>query len=126
LSPLLRAAGGILVVAAVGAVAAGALTGDATRAALAEGGPACLFRHLTGVVCPFCGMTHAALALGAWRWSEALDQHPLAPLVLLATAWCGICLARGRPLHLFGRPIAARAVIAAVLVIWTWNLVAHA
>jgi hypothetical protein len=123
---LLRVAGGSLFLAVIGALVAGALVGDQTRVALAEGGPACLFRWLTGLVCPFCGMTHAALDLGAGRWASALSEHPLAPLVALAVAWVGLRLARGQELELFGRAVGSRALLAVVLAVWAVNLVAHA
>lgn len=121
-----RVAGGFLFLGVVGALLAGALVGDETRVVLAEGGPACLFRTLTGLVCPFCGMTHATLDLGAGRWASALNEHPLAPLVALAVAWVGFRLGRGQRLELFGREIGSRALLAAVLVVWAVNLVAHA
>jgi hypothetical protein len=123
---LLRVAGGVLFVCVIGALLAGALVGDETRVALAEGGPACLFRTLTDLVCPFCGMTHATLDLGAGRFASALSEHPLAPLVALAVAWVGLRLARGQQLELFGRTIGSRALLAAVLAVWAVNLVAHA
>ncbi len=122
----LRVAGGVLFLAVIGALLAGAVTGDETRVALAEGGPACIVRGLFGLVCPFCGMTHATLDLGAGRWASALAEHPLAPLVALAVAWVGLRLARGQPLELFGRTIGPRALLAAVLAVWAVNLVAHA
>lgn len=44
--------------------------------------PGCLFRALTGIDCPGCGMTRAFLLLGQLRISEALRLHPLAPALL--------------------------------------------
>lgn len=123
---LLRVAGAVLFVCVIGALLAGAIVGDETRVALAEGGPACLFRWLTGLVCPFCGMTHATLDLGAGRIASALNEHPLAPLVALAVAWVGLRLARGKPLELFGRAIGPRALLIVIVAVWAVNLVAHA
>ena len=37
----------------------------------------CLFRLMTGLPCPGCGLTHAALALCRGEWKESLRYHPL-------------------------------------------------
>lgn len=41
------------------------------------GGFKCVFRTLTGIPCPGCGMTRALLALLSWDLSGALYYHPL-------------------------------------------------
>jgi hypothetical protein len=38
----------------------------------------CLFRGLTGIPCPGCGLTRAAIALLRGDWAAALLLHPLA------------------------------------------------
>lgn len=40
----------------------------------------CLFRRLTGIPCPGCGMTRAFLAAFRLDFSEAFRMHPLWPL----------------------------------------------
>ncbi|MBI4876266.1 MAG: DUF2752 domain-containing protein [Acidobacteria bacterium] len=68
------------------------LAGAALWCALAprwlEPAPLCGFRWLTGLPCPFCGMTHALPALARGLWSEALGWNALSPLAagLLAAA----------------------------------------
>jgi hypothetical protein len=44
----------------------------------------CLFRELTGLPCPFCGGTTAAVRLGHARLGGALQASPLAVGVLAA------------------------------------------
>ena len=50
--------------------------------------PGCVFHQVTGLPCPTCGATHAALALAAGDPVGALLWNPLAALVLGA-AWAG-------------------------------------
>lgn len=45
----------------------------------------CLFRELTGIPCPFCGGTTAAVRLGHGNLTAALGASPLA--VLLLATW---------------------------------------
>lgn len=52
--------------------------------------PGCPFKHATGLACPTCGLTRAALALGQGAWREALHWYP--GLLLLALAAPGFVL----------------------------------
>ncbi len=52
--------------------------------ALVEYLPPCWFRAVTGIPCPTCGTTHAALALLDGRPLAALAANPLATLAGLA------------------------------------------
>lgn len=49
----------------------------------------CLFRNVTGIPCPGCGMTRAFALLARGDWRAALAMHPLAPLLAaeLGLAW---------------------------------------
>ena len=46
------------------------------------GVPLCPFAAVTGVACPSCGLTRAALALVSMRPEEAVAWHPLAFVAL--------------------------------------------
>ena len=50
------------------------------------GNTICLFRRLTEVPCPGCGLTRAFVHLARGEWLAALADHPLAPLVALELA----------------------------------------
>ncbi len=77
-----RVAAGGWLLGIAGALLAGALGGGAA-AWVAEDGPVCPFRALTGVSCALCGMTHAVVALGRGDLGAALGHHPLAPALVL-------------------------------------------
>src|SRR4051794_24374148 len=66
----------------VGAAALGGISGaDVTH----PGAPGCLLRALTGIPCPFCGLTHSMMALGQSNLGAAVAQNPLG-LVLFPLA----------------------------------------
>ena len=66
--------------------------------ALAPFVPACPFRAITGLPCPTCGTTHAALALLDGRIGDAFVANPLAAIAgigfvaggLVAPAWAAL------------------------------------
>ena|SRR5690242_1584175 len=63
----------------VGAAALGGISGvDVNH----PGAPGCLLRAVTGIPCPFCGLTHAMMALGQGNVAAAIAQNPLGLLVL--------------------------------------------
>ncbi len=57
------------------------------RHLVAEDGPGCLFRQLTGLPCPYCGMTHACTGALAGDLAGAFAAHPLWPLVIAVHGW---------------------------------------
>ncbi len=119
LSRVVAAAFGLALLAGL---AIGALGPASWRVAIGSHGPACPFHAVTGVDCPFCGMTRATLALGAGDVRGALALHPLAPVVVIGTLALLVIVALGRgDLLLTGkRPL---ALLAAVAVIWILRLV---
>jgi hypothetical protein len=56
--------------------------GDADR----EGNTLCVLRHLTGLPCLTCGMTRSFCAISRGRFVEAIEHHPLGPVVYVALA----------------------------------------
>ena len=44
----------------------------------------CPWRDMTGLACPTCGGTHAAVAMAAGRWGEAWSTNPVVLLGVLA------------------------------------------
>jgi hypothetical protein len=77
----------------------------------------CGFHALTGVRCPFCGMTRASVALAQGDFAGALAAHPLAPVVLVAAAWAMWTLARGRIPR-----VPATVLLGAVALVWVVNV----
>ncbi|HVK71897.1 MAG TPA: DUF2752 domain-containing protein [Kofleriaceae bacterium] len=106
---------------ALGGLAVGAAGPPSWRAAVADGGPGCPLRALTGVACPCCGMTRATLALGAGEVDHALALHPLAPLVLLGTLVACALVATGRA-DVLSRGRRPRLLLAALAAIWLVRL----
>lgn len=79
-APSVELVGAAACAATLGAAALGALSAGAD---VADGPVTCPFRAVTGLPCPFCGMTHSLLALGRGSWGESVAYHPLGPAVLL-------------------------------------------
>ena len=107
-----------LVLAAI----AGGLVAGALGASVGDGGIGCVFRAITGVDCPFCGMTHATVALGGGDLRGAHAAHPLAVVVLIGVIALLAVVAAGRGERLLRgrRPLALLAVLVAV---WAARLV---
>ena len=42
-----------------------------------------MYKGLTGIECPACGLTRSFIALSHGRWMEALRANPSSPLVYL-------------------------------------------
>ena len=82
--------------------------------------PGCAFRAITGVPCPTCGTTHAAVALLHGRLLAAFAANPLAALAivgffaggLLAPLW----VVAGGKMPVLPSPLPARVRLLAVLV----------
>jgi hypothetical protein len=102
---LSAATGGAFVLGTVG------LLGGATASGLS-----CVFAALTGVDCPFCGLTHGVAALGAGDPAGALAANPLAPLALALAITVPAVLLRRQRLQV--TPAVLWALVALVLVVW--------
>ncbi len=89
----------------------------------------CLWRRLTTLPCPLCGLTHGFLAMGHGRILEALSDHFAAPAVYVLT-WAVFllsavqfvsgknALSRLDPV----RPLGARMLLILVGIAWALNL----
>jgi hypothetical protein len=58
--------------------------------------PLCIFRSLSGLNCPGCGLTHAFLAAGRGQWRVSALYHPLGPALYAAllALWGSIAMKR--------------------------------
>jgi len=106
----------------VGGLVIGAVGPESWSTTIGNDGPGCPFRAVTGVDCPFCGMTRATLALGGGEWSRALELHPLAPIVVLGTLGLLAIVVFGRAEALLRgkRPF---ILLGSVLALWILRLV---
>ena len=89
--------------------------------------PACPFRAITGIPCPTCGSTHAAVALMHGRLGAALAANPLATFAgiaffaggLAAPVWAALrwpVLDVPAPLPRWLRA----AIVATIVANWAW------
>lgn len=95
---------------------AAALGAAGVLGASAAGGITCVFAGLTGVPCPFCGLTHGVAELGAGNVQTAIALHPLAPLAAILALAVPVALVRRRPLAVAPATLAALTA----LVVLTW------
>ena len=87
----------------------------------------CPLRDMTGVPCPTCGGTHAAVALAQGRWTDAFTANPL---VAASLAVFGIWLLAGvlatvapglrRDLVLTSREKKTARILTVFLILSTW------
>ncbi|OGF14595.1 MAG: hypothetical protein A2W00_04400 [Candidatus Eisenbacteria bacterium RBG_16_71_46] len=83
----------------------------------------CLFRQMTHLDCPGCGLTRSIAELARGHLGAALRIHPLGPLLVaeaaLAWAWWGLVLARRvRAPSLGAVNLALLAHAVALLALW--------
>lgn len=87
----------------------------------------CPLRDLTGLPCPTCGGTHAAVALSHGRWAEAFTANPLVVGSLLVFgAWLAAGMAATvapglrRDLVLTDREKKTARILTVFLVLFAW------
>jgi hypothetical protein len=109
-----------LCAASLGATAVGAAAPDAEL----DGPTLCPFRLVTGLPCPFCGLTRSLVAFGQGRVEVSFERAPLGPLVPFLALAVGVAavaaMARGRALAWPHRVLIAGA--AAVAASWALQL----
>lgn len=89
----------------------------------------CGWYHLTGQLCPLCGLTRSLVCVAHGHFYEAIWWHPLGPALLLsvlaATAWASIkVLWPGRVQRMapsFGKHLGI-AGLALMLILWIARL----
>lgn len=87
-------------------------------ATLADYVPACLFKTWTGLPCPLCGTTRAAVVLANLDFAEAFVRYPLQSVFWTAAVGGGLVAGTAA---LFGRPLPRVSVPR-----WAWVLLAVA
>jgi len=76
----------------------------------------CAFSAISGIDCPFCGLTHGVAALGAGNLDAALVANPLAPLACVLAVVLPAVHARRRAVQVSAPLLWVLAAIVAV----TW------
>ena len=112
-----------------GAVASSLILLSPLATKLAGGLASCPFKGLTGIPCPTCGTTRAALALAHFEPLHALTHYPLPTLGWIVFLGGGLAAGwrawRGLPLPRIPRrvPIWARlAFVGVVLANWAYSI----
>jgi hypothetical protein len=106
------------------ALAAAALVGAAVLPdrVIRDGPVLCLFRRITGVPCPSCGLTRSWLAAGHGRPRDAVGFHPLGPVTMVVAAWLAMDPRAERRLTSTGNGTIATAAVATWFATWLWRL----
>lgn len=79
--------------------------------------PVCLLRKLTGIPCPFCGSTRAAMAVARFDLPGAVALNPLAVLLGLGV---GLWFAVWGLERVLGRPVLRNFQRGLVTLPWWW------
>jgi len=90
----------------------------------------CVFRELTGVPCPGCGLTRSVCETARGRLRQAFAHHYLGPAIYLA-AWvvllwslAAASLGLAGPGRYLSHPVAWKSFIAVLLAAWVIRLIA--
>ena len=77
-------------------------------------GSLCGFKWLTGLPCPFCGLTHGLIFWMHGDWSQAIHWHLLTPLVFLLMLLFPLRLPRSRAF------LPLLTLLFACYTVWRW------
>ncbi len=85
----------------------------------------CLWKAITGLPCPTCGLTRSLASAFRGEWSASLWFHPLSLAIFTISAWlawmCARGLWQGRPVHLGRR--AAWSLLLLGIACWVVQLI---
>ena len=97
--------------------------------------PVCIFRAVTGVPCPSCGITHSVLHIGQLHWANAFYANPLGYLAALALLVAPVWLlydwvnkqytlyqTYNKAMLLLRQKALAIPLILLVIINWAWNI----
>ena len=79
----------------------------------------CLFFNITGIPCPFCGITRGVLSLTRLEFADAVLYHPFS-LAVLPVFLVGSALVLVEAKQVSVQLNSIRIAVAAVLVLSTW------
>ena len=87
----------------------------------------CVFRRVTGMPCPSCGLTRATIAAAHGDFGSSVRLHPLGPVALLAMALLPLARVAGftpveRYLRASSTPEGRGALLAATAILLLWSI----
>lgn len=80
----------------------------------------CVFRNLTGLPCPGCGMTRAILSIGQLRLYDAIAFHPFSPFLLAGLAYYAAVGTLPLKKH---HALAGYTALTAIMALWIVRLI---
>ena len=85
-------------------------------------GTVCIFKTLTGIPCPGCGMTRALVAAARGRFELAFYFHPLFPLTPVLVAGVGVYSLSNRPILKKISIVTLLTISAIFVLVWIFRL----
>lgn len=87
----------------------------------------CIFKNITGLPCPGCGLTRSVVYSAHGQWQQAIAYHPFGPLFLAGVALTLVpaVISLRRPLNLYqtrATSILLTVAAIAILVLWVVRL----
>ncbi len=87
----------------------------------------CIFKNITGLPCPGCGLTRSVVYSAHGQWQQAITYHPFGPLFLagVVLALVPAVISLRRPLNLYqtrAASILLTIAATAILILWVVRL----